>query len=255
MKNKIFYLSTILTAFIFGCLVTYIAMSKQRMDAIMSVENTNSIQSSSLENNQETLPTNNNSSLENEIISQAQQQKLTINTYSEKEAKQLIDAMPDYVLSEYVNRFMAPDATDAIQDKRRFAERAIEELYTPNDTQPLIGTAKISFHFVMPEISENTSRVTKFAKIYAHLDTNGQVPVDKYVFIKWVNNQTGQVLLFEKKNISANSNQNWVSFVPSDGWQVGSYDVRFYQFNSELQPIAQTTYSIDEVVDESLITN
>ena len=91
--------------------------------------------------------------------------------------------------------------------------------------------------------------------MYAHLDTNGQIPSNKYVFIKWINNQTGQVLLFEKKNISANSNQNWVSFIPSDGWQEGSYDVRFYQFDSELQPIAQTTYNIYEVIDEKAASN
>ncbi|ERL54727.1 hypothetical protein M917_2073 [Psychrobacter aquaticus CMS 56] len=31
------------------------------------------------------------------------------------------------------------------------------------------------------------------------MDTGGKVPESPYVFVKWVNNQTGQVLLFEKK--------------------------------------------------------
>ena len=250
MKNIVSTLFTISVSFLFGAFVTYIAMSKQQMDAVLTGQNTyqeaqppQTINDQGGQLNQEAVIQS------QEIINQGASGKITTNNYSEQQAKQIIDNMPDYALEQYVNKFMAADASDVIDDKRRFAERAVEELYTPNDNQQLTGTALISFNYVMPEASANTSNVTKFAKIYAHLDTRGEIPTDKYVFVKWINNQTGQVLLFEKKNISANSNQNWVSFIPTDGWQVGRYDVRFYQFDSELKPIAQTTYNIYEVVD------
>ncbi len=250
MKNTVSTLFTILVSFLLGAFVVYIAMSKQQMDAVLVGQTTS----------QETQPvqTINDSSgqINKEAVIQSQQiikrgdsGKLTTNDYSKQQAKQLIDNMPDYALEQYVNKFMAADASDVIQNKRRFAERAVEELYNENDNQKLVGNAKVSFDYFMPEVSANTNQVTKFAKIYAHLDTRGEIPTDKYVFVKWINNQTGQVLLFEKKNISANSDHNWVSFIPTEGWQAGSYDVRFYQFNSELQPIAQTTYNIYEVVD------
>ena len=256
MKNTITYLLTIVTAFMFGGLVVYLAMSKQQMDAVLGPQQTDQIVSTRQEvDNQDANTTSDAFDLPQELSPKEQNTQVSINDYSEQQAKQLINNMPDYVLEQYVDKFMAADASEVITDKRRFAERAIEELYTPNDTQQLAGTAKVSFGYAMPETSANTSRVTKFAKMYAHLDTNGQVPANKYVFVKWINNQTGQVLLFEKKNISANSNQNWVSFIPSDGWQEGSYDVRFYQFDSELQPIAQTTYNVYEVIDEKSALN
>lgn len=256
MKNKITYLLTIVTAFMFGGFVVYIAMSKQQMDSVLSAQRIDQTTTTTQEiNNLDKNITSEDFDLPDGLISKDQDTQVSINDYSEQQAKQLINNMPDYVLEQYVDKFMAADASEVIIDKRQFAERAIEELYAPNDTQQLAGTAKVSFDYAMPETSANVSRVTKFAKIYAHLDTNGQVPANKYVFIKWINNQTGQVLLFEKKNISANSNQNWVSFIPTDGWEKGSYDIRFYQFDSQLQPIAQTTYNIYEVIDEKPALN
>lgn len=171
----------------------------------------------------------------------------SINDYSQEQALDMVDKMPDYVLGQYVDKFMAKGASDVISDKRRFAERAVEELYKSNDSQPLVGNVKLSLSQVMPSISLDTSKVNKNDTLFAHLDTDGKVPASAFVFVKWVNNQTGQVLLFEKKNIVANSNQNWVSFKPYDGWVPGSYDIRFYQFTSELQPVAQLTYQIFNV--------
>lgn len=250
MKNMVFTFSTILISFSFGAFATYIAMSKQQMDAVFASKTTyQETQPNQLTDYPVSQTDKDVATLPQEIISQSDNRKIITNDYSEQQARQLIDNMPEYALEQYVNKFMAADASDVIQDKRRFAERAVEELYNTNDNQKLVGSAKVSFDYFMPEVSANTNQVTKFAKIYAHLDTRGQTSADKYIFVKWTNNQTGQVLLFEKKNISANNDHNWVSFIPTEGWQAGSYDVRFYQFSSELKPIAQTTYNIYDVID------
>ena len=179
---------------------------------------------------------------------------VSINDYSETQALALIEGMPDYVLGQYVDKFMAKEASSAITDKRRFAKRAIEELYKPNDNQRLVGDIKLSADPNLPLISLDTTRLPKDTTLFAHLDTHGQVPSSPFVFVKWVNNETGQVYLFEKKDIVADSEQNWVSFKPNEGWQPGSYDIRFYQFNSALQPIAQLTYNIAEVIDINEVT-
>ncbi len=268
MKNKLFYLCSLITAFILGVVVTYLTMTKQQMDRLLQAKSnqqmvhTSNPDPNSSNSTQKTdtpspvappsgkIEDKNTSTSVMDLNQLAENNSnVSVNDYSKSEAKQLVSNMPDYMLNQYVDKFMAKDASNVIADKRRFAERAIEELYNSNDNQPMVGTVKISLGPVMPEISIDTSKVDKFAKIYAHLDTNGQVPASPYVFIKWVNNQTGQVLLFDKKDVLADSNQNWVSFQPDDGWQVGSYDVRFYQFTSELQPIAQTTYNIYEVLE------
>ncbi len=47
----------------------------------------------------------------------------------------------------------------------------------------------------------------------------------------------------------SNREQNWVSFNPVNGWKAGSYDVKYYQLNDQLNPIAQTSFKIDQVID------
>ena len=142
----------------------------------------------------------------------------------------------------------AKDA-ELISDKRQFANRAIEELYKQNDNQPLTGQVLISTTPQFPTASMNTNTLQKREKIYAHLNTFGKVPLGTNVFINGQIRSTGEVLLFEKKLISTNSDTNWVSYRPHDTWQTGSYDIRFYQFTSQLEPVAQLSYDVYQVVD------
>lgn len=263
MKNNTFYILSVIIAFCMGALISYLAMYAKQMDILLQAEQkapapqatiktpTHIQNAHSKTSEKNTLGKQHNPTTADIDKSIQAHKSANIHNYTETQAKQLIQNMPDVILEQYINKFMAKDASNLIADKRRFAERAIEELYRPNDNQPLVGTVKIGFNQKPPQNSQDTSNVSKFAKIYAHLDIShavGNIPTSPYVFVKWINNQTGQVLLFEKKEISASSSQNWVSFVPYDGWQEGSYDVKFYQFTSELQPIAQTTYSIYQVV-------
>lgn len=255
MKNKLFFVSYTLIIFALGSLVTYIAMTKQQMDNLLKVQKQSSLPPHSANSTQQhahTLTTPSYETMADNELKQptpnlAGTQTPTLNDYTEEQAQAILEGMPDYVLGQYVDRFLSKDAKDVIDDKRQFAKRAIEELYKKNDTTPLVGDIKLSLTPTMPNHSLDTSTLQKGAKLYAHLDTHGKVPASPFVFIKWVNNDTGQVLLFEKKNILADSQQNWVSFQPYDGWQTGSYDIRFYQFTSQLQPIAQLTYQVYEV--------
>lgn len=253
MKDKTLFVSSVLVAFIFGILSTYLVMTKQQMDQVMRAKQTSVVSNNQNVANQENNPL---VALENfanseEIGSQNGKgsNSPSINDYSQQQALEIVKQMPDYMLGQYVDKFMAKGASEVIGDKRRFAQRAVEELYKENDNQPLSGSIKLSLDSSLPSISVDTSNLNKDAKLFAHLDTDGKVPASAFVFVKWVNNQTGQVLLFEKKDIVANSNQNWVSFKPYDGWTQGSYDIRFYQFTSELEPIAQLTYNIYTVDD------
>lgn len=251
MKDKTLFVSSVLVAFIFGILSTYLVMTKQQMDQVMRAK-----QTSVVSNNQNVANQENNPLIALENFANSEETRSengkgsnspSINDYSQQQALEIVNQMPDYMLGQYVDKFMAKGASEVIGDKRRFAQRAVEELYKENDNQPLSGSIKLSLDSSLPSISVDTSNLNKDAKLFAHLDTDGKVPASAFVFVKWVNNQTGQVLLFEKKDIVANSNQNWVSFKPYEGWTQGSYDIRFYQFTSELEPIAQLTYQIFEV--------
>jgi len=86
-------------------------------------------------------------------------------------------------------------------------------------------------------------------QLFAHFDTLGKTPNNEQVFVRWSNQSTGEVLFFMPQRISANREQNWVSFKPAKGWKAGSYDVKYYQLNDQLVPIAQTSFTIDQVID------
>ena len=258
MKEKTLFISSVTIAFIFGVLTTYLYMTKQQMDQILQP---NLSATSSATDNTSTMNSAGDQLSLDELASQAAigeksgdskrkgLNSASINDYSEQQALDIINKMPDYALGQYVDKFMAKGSSEVITDKRRFAERAVEELYQANDTQPLAGEVKLSLSPSMPATSLDTATLNKNTKLFAHLDTAGKVPASAFVFVKWVNNQTGQVLLFEKKDIIANSNQIWVSFIPYEGWSAGSYDIRFYQFTSELEPVAQLTYNIYNILE------
>ncbi|MBI0425254.1 hypothetical protein [Psychrobacter sp. NG27] len=263
MKDKTLYLVSIITAFIFGSLGTYLLMTKQQMDQVMlgrqqAVKSLQDDTDSSFGQEESKLPEE-RQALEhqngNNMPAAGSQHVSSMHDYSQEQAIDIVNKMPDYMLGQYIDRFMSQGAGEALADKRQFAQRAVEELYKENDNQPLVGEVKLSLTSSMPSSSMDTSNIDKNATVFAHLDTGGKVPASPFVFVKWVNNQTGQVLLFEKKDIVTNSNQNWVSFKPDDGWLQGRYDIRFYQFTSELQPIAQLTYQIYNVEDSNLSTN
>ena len=252
MKDKTLFFSSVLIAFVFGSLSTYLLMTKQQMDRVMQGQDQATL---SLQNDATPNLNQQNGSLPEELQGLEKQngnnmpatkspQTGSMHDYSQEQAMDIVNKMPDYMLGQYIDRFMSQGAGEALADKRQFAQRAVEELYKKNDNQPLVGEVKLSLTPSMPSSSMDTSNIEKNATVFAHLDTAGKVPASPFVFVKWVNNQTGQVLLFEKKDIVANSNQNWVSFKPDDGWTQGSYDIRFYQFTSELQPVAQLTYQI-----------
>ncbi|WP_169391552.1 MULTISPECIES: hypothetical protein [Psychrobacter] len=254
MKDNALFIAAVLIAFIFGFLTAYLWQSKQQLDQVMNPSVTSVaavVDSQHLDNPKNNLP---NLAVENNVKAQTAPLAMlsnatSLNDFSSEQALNIVNDMPDYMLGQYIDKFMAKGASDAINDKRQFAQRAVEELYSKNDNQPLVGNIKLSLSSEVPASSVSTAMLNKNAKLFAHLDTSGKVPASPFVFVKWVNNQTGQVLLFEKKDIVANRNQNWVSFRPYDGWSAGSYDIRFYQFTSELQPIAQLTYDVYEVID------
>lgn len=183
-------------------------------------------------------------------IAQASQNKaFNTQNVSHQQAKQLLEALPDSQLNSYIAQFIPAKDAELITDKRQFANRAIEELYKQNDNQPLQGQILLANSSQMPLQSLDTSTVSKKQKIFVHLNTFGKVPLGANVFVKWTNRSTGEVLLFEKKLIQPNSDTNWVSYQPYDSWQTGSYDIRFYQFTSQLEPVAQLSYDINQVAE------
>lgn len=252
MRNKAFFIVYSLVVFVLGGIVGF-AVNQPSDDELSSTKNSNT-------------PSNHQAKMSIDSLAQADtltgsipthtnvpnlNTQSTFNTqqFNEQSAKQLVNTLPDNQLNQYVGRFISSKDAELITDKRQFANRAIEELYKQNDNQPMVGQILLSNSKDLPNQSLNTSTLQKRQKLYAHLNTFGKVPLGANVFVKWVNRNTGEVLLFEKKLIVPNSDNNWVSFQPYESWQPGSYDIRFYQFTSQLEPVAQLSYDVNQVID------
>ena len=172
-----------------------------------------------------------------------------------KNQKTQVNLVIDSATTEQINKYLEQsfpgyDLSD-IQNKHAFAKRLVSEFVdSENDpNEVLAGKATVttvqqySVGDVLP------MQIYAGQQLFAHFDTLGKVPNNEQVFVRWSNQSTGEVLFFMPQRVSANREQNWVSFNPVKGWKVGTYDVKYYQLNDQLNPIAQTRFKIDQVID------
>lgn len=161
----------------------------------------------------------------------------------------IVAATPLPTVSSYLNKAFPNSDLSHINDKKKFSNRLIDELSSTNTPeQKLSGQLAISSNELMPRQSEDLAQVYKNQEIFAHFDSMGKFPQDSQVFVRWVNRDTGEILLFTPTMINKASQQNWTSFSPAHGWQAGNYDVKYYQMDDNLTPIAQASFTIKQVI-------
>ena len=170
-----------------------------------------------------------------------------------KNAKQLIQDMPESQVVHYLTKAFPDTDLSHIQDKKGFSERLLEELSDINQPSSIYPTGLLSVSQSMDSSyltnSENIANFYKNQQIFAHYDTLGKTARSDQVFVKWINQDSGEVLLFTPQKINKYSDQNWVSYSPPDGWKPGHYAIEYYEFNDRLTPIAKTSYTIRHILD------
>lgn len=173
---------------------------------------------------------------------------LITKTNTEK-IKALINQNTQGTINSYLKKAFPQADLSTINDQKKFSERLIDELSnTDQSEQNLTGYLTVSSNMLMPGKSENLSEVYKNQEIFAHFDTLGKTPQATQVFVRWVNHDTGEILLFTPTQINAASQQNWISFAPATGWKEGKYDIKYYQMNDELSPIASSSFTISKII-------
>lgn len=162
----------------------------------------------------------------------------------------IVAKAPEQTISSYLKKAFPKTDLSNIEDKRQFTNRLIDELSNTDTTENnLSGQLTVSTSQLMPRQSENLEQVYKTQEIFAHFDSLGKFPQDSQVFVRWVNRNTGEILLFTPTTINKASQQNWTSFSPANGWTAGNYDVKYYQMNNSLTPIAQSSFTIKQVIE------
>ena len=202
-------------------------------------------QDMAVENFIQTIQQNTQAQPDNHRVLQQQlkKQKTQLNSIIDQATPEQIDkylsqAFPDYDLS-------------AIHNKREFAKRLVGEFVDAKNDPNEAMTGQATVTAQQQYITNNVLPRQIYAgqQLFAHFDTLGKTPNNQQVFVRWSNQATGEVLFFMPQRISANREQNWVSFNPVKGWKVGTYDVKYYQLNDQLVPIAQTSFRIDQIID------
>lgn len=202
-------------------------------------------QDMAVENFIQTIQQNTQAQPDNHRVLQQQlkKQKTQVNSVIDQATPEQIDkylqqAFPDYDLS-------------AIHNKHEFAKRLVGEFVDAKNDPNEAMTGQATVTAQQQYIANNVLPRQIYAgqQLFAHFDTLGKTPNNQQVFVRWSNQATGEVLFFMPQRISANREQNWVSFNPVKGWKVGTYDVKYYQLNDQLVPIAQTSFRIDQIID------
>ena len=165
--------------------------------------------------------------------------------------KMVLKQMPDQEVAHYLSKAFPLNNFSSIQNKKQFSERLLEELSSEATVskEDMQGKLVLSRNLSNNLQSENMSQIYKNQQIVAHYDTLGKLSKSDQVFVKWVNKDSGEVLLFAPQPVNPQSDQNWVSYAPPDGWKPGEYAIQYYQVDDKLTPIAQADYTIGQVLD------
>lgn len=164
---------------------------------------------------------------------------------------QLINTVKDKEINFYLNQNFPSETLNEITDKRLFTKRLIEEYSgSQHEEENISINGDINFSTGATSSEENTNNfsIKKNQSIFAHLITKSSVAEGKHVFVRWIRQSDSKILLFERKRINLNSNSNWVSITPNEGWDLGSYTVTFYTFESGMHIIAKNIYFIDSIL-------
>ena len=236
--SKIFPIFIALIAFIVGYVISNLKSTYE-----------NQTYSSHLEQQTSEKQTNQISENFNIPLANSETPNISLSKINQEKLLTLLQDVPSDQLENYLKRAFPEQELQQIKNKKQFTQRLIEEL-NQDKASPEKLSGKIVFSTTpsLPIDDSSLNNIHAQQFIYAHLDTYGKSPPNTQVFIKWLNLDTQDVVLFTPKYIQENSQQNWVSAVPADGWKNSRYLVTFYEMDDQLNPIAQANYTLSSVI-------
>ena len=169
-----------------------------------------------------------------------------------KDAYRLIDTINEETIEEKMLLEFGENGTESITDKKIFLKHLTDIYFEDNNTidEDIVGATHSFISLTTNEEDESIDEIelnhkNASQRLYAHLSLdNDTIDNTGQVLIKWKNISTGKTLLFTRKAINSNSAQNWVSFIPDNGWRKGEYEVDFFNFSDTLIPLSKSKYII-----------
>ncbi|ALH95379.1 hypothetical protein [Acinetobacter equi] len=236
--SKIFPIFIALIAFIVGYVISNLKSTYE-----------NQTYSSHLEQQTSEKQTNQISENFNIPLVNSETPNISLSKINQEKLLTLLQDVPSDQLENYLKRAFPEQDLQYIKDKKQFSKRLIEELnQNKTSSKKLSGEIVFSTSASLQMDHQPLNNIHAQQFIYAHLNTFGSSPPNTQIFVKWINLDTQDVVLFTPKYIQENSQQNWVSAVPAEGWQNSQYLVTFYEMDDQLNPIAQANYTLSSVI-------
>ncbi len=218
----------------------FIAPSNTASEPIVIESNNDQTGNHFIQNFQQHIPVQSENNIE--LQQQLKNQMTQVNA--------VIDQATSKQMDQYLQQAFSGYDLSAIRNKHEFAKHLVGEFVDAKNKpdEPMSGRATVMAHQEYGGENVLPRDIYKGQQLFAHFDTLGKTPSNEQVFVRWSNQTTGEVLFFMPQRVSAQREKNWVSFNPVAGWKPGHYDVKYYQMNDQLEPIAQTSFYIQNVI-------
>jgi len=134
-----------------------------------------------------------------------------------------------------------------IGDLKQFSKRLQQEFSGASTENHELSIAQMYFSTSAsyPQQAQNFFHFSGNEKLYAHIDVQqGLGSGDAKLFTRWTHIDSGDVILFDRKQMRSDSDKNWISYRPPGQWQAGTYEVSFYRFNAEMDKLASDVFTV-----------
>lgn len=236
------FLTTFYSGFHFG------KFSSQKEGPASNAEALSSINNHNLEQKVAELTLSN--FLLNALINQPVQDSIQNFTNTSISAKTLVSQLSTSDIENYLKTTFGSTALSELTDTRVFSENILDLYYEDTfntNTDTTFSHADIRISLSSEQSQENLTSIKQIgnATLFAHIEPYGSVGIgDQAYFIRWSHENSGEILLFDRKQINPESISNWVSYQPNSIWRTGTYRVSFFRFDDLLTPLGTTSFYI-----------
>lgn len=169
--------------------------------------------------------------------------KLLGNRFLKAKVLEKIENLDDYEIANLSKSFFRVNINDLPthmspkQIVNKLIDIALDDTY--GNYNPSLNIKHIIFansdNTTVDDSTYDNTDINKNKKVYAIFDTSNIS--DKTVLVKWVNKDTGELVLYDFYKINPNSNRNYIWIKNNKGLKTGDYQVEIFSPSKDFNPI------------------
>ena len=178
--------------------------------------------------------------------------KLLNNQFFKTKVLEKIKNLDDYEIANLSKSFFRVDINDlpthmsSKEIVNKLADIALNDTF--DNYKPSLNVKHIAFanNEINTSINDNNiynhEDINKSKKIYASFDTSDIS--DETVLTKWVNKDTGELVLYDFYKINPNLDKNYIWIKNDKGFKAGNYQVEIFSPSNDFNPISYGQFNV-----------